>query len=229
MHKKIVISLLILVLAFSLCGCVKVTPAIITTTDTYTTTDTTTTTVVSEVTTTTTSILNSTITMTPESGINGTEVTITGTNFVEGVIDICIDGVMITTAEVNASGDFASTFEIFGYSYGTHIISAGNVATAFHIEPSLTISATSGHVGDTITLYGYGFNAHDLVTVKYDGVLIASGQMGADGSVANASFPIPSSDTFGNKTIRVTDGTNSLSVNFYVVSTGIMTTTQRTQ
>jgi hypothetical protein len=106
------------------------------------------------------------IELSPNWGVPGTEVTITGQDFDAGkYVDISYDGTIIATGRTDSSGDFTILFTIpEGYTgaYQVHAKVGAHVGydTAdanFTVKPGLTVSPEKGPVGTTVTVRGQGF------------------------------------------------------------------------
>ncbi|MHB8546427.1 MAG: hypothetical protein ACYDAJ_06640 [Nitrosotalea sp.] len=93
------------------------------------------------------------------------------------------------------------------------------------ISPTISISPTSGNVGETITVSGSGFVASHSVTIKYDGTTqTTTGTCTTDASgnlpsANNCAFTAPAS-TSGSHTVTTTDGTNTAS-DIFTVGAGV--------
>ncbi len=120
-----------------------------------------------------------TITRAPVSGAVGASVTITGSAFLPNVsAQVFYDGLQVGNATTSSIGGFKVIFAVPSSSRGSHNIWAvdgvNNASTTFTVTNSLTRAPTSGIVGTTITLTGYGYAASSLVTVKWDGMALAT-------------------------------------------------------
>lgn len=91
---------------------------------------------------------------------------------------------------------------------------SATVATA-----TMSLSATSGHVGDTVTISGSNFPANSTITATYDGAALSlSGTTTTTsaGSIpSGVTFNVPASVT-GSHTVRVTAGGQTGSASFAV-------------
>src|SRR5207253_2434477 len=76
---------------------------------------------------------------------------------------------------------------------------------------TITLSPTSGHVGDSVSISGSGFPASTSLSATYDGnSLTLGGTTSTDGSgsFSGATFTVPVS-TAGSHTVQVTAGARS--------------------
>ncbi len=107
------------------------------------------------------------ITLTPDHGVPGEEVTVRGYNFTaDEWVDIYyyLDGTRtwIDDVETDGGGDFRVTFEVPESYSGEHRVFAEDedridAHKYFTVEPGLTVSLEEGPVGTTVTVDGKGF------------------------------------------------------------------------
>jgi hypothetical protein len=106
------------------------------------------------------------IELSPEYGLPGTNVTVSGHGFAAGVlVDIYYDGTAeddrIDTLTTGGNGDFTIVITIPEGCQGHHEVSArGKYASAdtyFTVEPGLTMTPENGPVGTTVAVEGKGF------------------------------------------------------------------------
>jgi len=110
-------------------------------------------------------------TMTPSTGSTGILVTVTGTGWIPDIANL--GWIKFDTTTVYPDGDTDSdgklnplagwTFTVTTVAAGSHTVTVSDgthekTATFTVIAPSITLSATSGNVADTITITGSGFN-----------------------------------------------------------------------
>ena len=161
------------------------------------------------------------------SGYVGDTVTITGTGFAatSNINTHTYGGSSVTlspvTPQTSSSGGFTATFSVPASTAGAHTVSvtdaSSNTANAtFTVNPKiLTLSETTGHVGDSVTVTGNGFAASQTTTtlkVNFNGSLIAlnSGSTtDATGTLQTASFTVPADPAGSAYTVKITDGTNT--------------------
>ncbi len=146
-------------------------------------------------------VLAGSITVTPETGPAGTEVTITGYDFgnAEELI-IFYDSEMLTIFEgdryTNAGGMFANT-RIFipSSTAGVHALtvkgstSGHQAGRTFTVEPALVIKPSPGAASSTITVSGTGFGAGVNIDVTFNNISIYSGTTEYNGSFVSSLPP----------------------------------------
>jgi hypothetical protein len=118
-----------------------------------------------------------TITLDPTEGAPGTEVTVTGSGWIPGdtvFIHFAVAGNEVAQATVGDDGSFTATFTVpADAEIGEQLVIAGNLDVSrqtdapFRVpesteqpscpEPTVTLSASSGKAGDTITIQGKGW------------------------------------------------------------------------
>ena len=118
-----------------------------------------------------------TISRSPTSGTVGTSVTITGSSFqANRPVVVRYDGLQVTNATTSSTGGFVVVFAVPSSTRGVHVISASDgissATTTFTVTSSLSRSPTSGPVGTTITLTGYGFASSATLTITWDGTTL---------------------------------------------------------
>jgi len=165
-------------------------------------------------------------------GKKGDTVEVTGTGFGGEVgVDISLDGSVVGSGETNESGSFTASFEVPDIEKGSYELKVedddGNqctaaftvfIATKVTINP-VTTQASPGHVGTDITISGVGFEPNTDVIITYETTptVVATTTTDADGAFS-ATFKAPKSKS-GEHTITASDGTNSLTMTFYMEST----------
>lgn len=141
--------------------------------------------------------------LSPKSGLPGTEVSVYGYDFAEGIlVDIYYDGNPITTERTSSRGDFTIFFTVPECGKGHYqVLAAGKYAsvdTYFTVNPGLTVTPDDGPVGTTVAVKGMGF-AKDEEGIELRYYFNGSYETIERNIVANAkgswetSFQIPSS------------------------------------
>jgi hypothetical protein len=102
------------------------------------------------------------ITLSPKSGVPGTEVAISGRRFAEDAyVDIYYDETRVATGMTDIKGGFTITITIPESYKGTHNVRAGGgddtADAVFIVKQGLTVSPEKGPVGTTVTVKGQGF------------------------------------------------------------------------
>jgi hypothetical protein len=121
------------------------------------------------------------------------------------------------TVNANGSGAVTSSVTIPASDIGNHYViargrSSGKQAAAlFNTSPSAAINVSSGTVGTTVQVTGYGFSAGETVSVRYfvnstSSTLIGTGAASSNGT-ATISFAIPAS-VYGAHKIDVIGGSS---------------------
>jgi hypothetical protein len=173
--------------------------------------------------------------LSPASGEAGTDVTISGANFMLSYpIIFKFDGTVISpksgSINTDTNGSFSSVITIpASAAAGDHTINvtvgSDTLDATFTVtgtgepEPSgavLSIETSGTHIGASIGIGGAGFTPGAEVTFKYDSKVVDTVQAGADGKVQSI-FKAPASKA-GAHTITVTDGTHTATTKFTVES-----------
>jgi len=166
------------------------------------------------------------ITITPTAGTPDTTVTVTGTGFGASIpITIKYNGVPLTTnptaISTDATGIFSASFSVPACDIGTYQVEASDGtysdSAEFTVEIAVSLSPTSGNVGDQVIVSGTGFAASGTVTVNYADIQVATGSITATGTFS-VTFNAPSSAA-GSHTITATDGTSTVTSTFTMEST----------
>jgi hypothetical protein len=166
------------------------------------------------------------MTLNVTSGEVGDAITVTGANFAAGSnITLTIDGVAIPnmgTITADANGGFTVAFNIPTIAGGPHTLTVTDGTTSkssqFTVTARASLTPTSGNVGSAVTVSGDGFSASAMLTIKYNGEVVATGTLPPTGAFANATFTIPASPG-GARTVEVTDGINTVQLTFTMETT----------
>jgi hypothetical protein len=173
--------------------------------------------------------------LSPDSGKAGTDVVVSGANFMLSYpIIIKFDGTNITTKSgdtfTDTTGSFSSVIAIpADAAAGAHII---NVTVGSDtLDATFTVTGTGGpapggallsinysgnNVGASIGIGGSGFTPGAEVTLQYDTKVVDTVQADSKGIVMS-TFTAPPSKA-GEHTITVTDGTHTATIDFTVES-----------
>ena len=155
------------------------------------------------------------ITLSPSSGYVGSTVTVSGTGFNAGSVTIYFDTTAVGTATASTSGTFTNvTFTVPDSCQGSHTIKGSDATgvspnVTFTTSQKITLSPTSGAVGDEVTVSGTGFRASKPITITFDGDTVttspASVSTDSNGSFSNTTFTIPTcvNDTYE---VKASDG-----------------------
>ncbi|HEV2519298.1 MAG TPA: PKD domain-containing protein [Thermoplasmata archaeon] len=112
------------------------------------------------------------VSIVPTSGQVGTSVTATGTGFA-GTASVTMSwkpSGTLCSATSNAVGDVSCSFTVPIAFQGGHSVTGSDgtnaASTIFTVEPTLTVSPTSGPVGTVVSVSGSGYGASASVTVS---------------------------------------------------------------
>lgn len=147
----------------------------------------------------------------PSQGPQGQTVTVTGTGYTASSTPYILwQGTQITsTGSVNASGYLTAYFTVpasipralYTITVGTSAGDTSSNTATFLVTPVISLSASSGSVGDQITVYGTGYTASSYVTVHFDSVARLTTTSTTYGSISG-TLTIPSC-VRGSHTITV--------------------------
>jgi hypothetical protein len=172
-------------------------------------------------------IVEPTLAISTATGKVGDTITVTGTNFgASKTITLTVDDVAVITTPSSitsaANGGFTATFNIPTIAGGVHTLAVSDGTASksaqFTVTADADISPTSGNVGQAVTVSGDGFIAGATLTIKYDGVAVATGTLPSTGAFTNATFTVPAS-IGGSHNIDITDGTNTIQKTFTMETT----------
>jgi len=146
--------------------------------------------------------ITSVIGLSSSSGYVGDQITVAGTGFAANKsVTITFHNANVGTAETDANGSLTNaTFTVPDSYRGSHTVKALDASTyydtaTFTTNQSITLSPTSGAVGDEVTVSGTGFRASRLIAITFDGNTIttspASVSTDSNGSFSNAIFTVP--------------------------------------
>ncbi len=161
-----------------------------------------------------------TFTITPEIELDDSSGNVGDTIYVDGhgfrgsaTITIYYDGVSVGTDTTSSDGAFDNfALTIPDSTKGTHKVKAKDASgyspeVSFTVSPEITISSSSGAVGDTITITGTGFAASSDIIIYFGGdeVDITSGDDDTDSSGSfECTITIPDTSR-GSHTIKAED------------------------
>ena len=166
--------------------------------------------------------------LSPKKGAVGTEVQITGTGFgsdrnitVEYDTTDITDDIVSGDTTTSSLGKFTSTINVPESASGDHTItvsvSSRSLATArFTVEPKITISPTSGSIGDSVEVTGTGFVSGKAVTITFDSDKVGTVETDFYGSF-ETTFSVPEAAP-GSHDVKVEDGSNHTTVKFTITT-----------
>ena len=169
------------------------------------------------------------ITLSASSGNVGDTITVSGTGFYASAgITILFDSTSIGTTTATATGTFSSfSLTVPESTKGSHTVKAqetsattNNDTDTFTVSPKITISPTSGAVGDTVTISGTGFAASSSVTISFDAVSQTTTSTNSSGTFTATTFAVPSTSR-GSHTVKAQDASSNYATATFSVSTKI--------
>ena len=164
---------------------------------------------------------NQSLTINPQSGQVGSDVTITGSGFgAVKNITICFKGKKIATDPEtvisDSFGNIHATITVPPSVAGIYAVSVSDAISTssanFIIAAAITMDQTSGGSGTTIPISGSGFTGNTNITIKYDGNPIASTKTD-DTGYFSTDFIVPPGPA-GQHKVVVSDGMIPASTNF---------------
>jgi hypothetical protein len=182
------------------------------------------------------------LTLTPASGMPGTIVTVTGTDFdaVNNKTVYILFKNEYTHVSVDVTnGTFTTTFTVpsdaaagtasVTVQYGTWIYPPPGpeclVASASFVvlKCQITLSPSSGGIGDTVTVSGTGFDLSSNVTIYFDSATAGTATTDTSGNLADTTFTVPQAPR-GNHTIKVQDAKSNYATATFTVTQKITIT-----
>ncbi len=166
------------------------------------------------------------ITVTPASGVDGDQITISGTGFAPNSnITFYWDNasVSVDTITTNANGSFTNnTFIIPSCPRGSHTVKVRDILNNFAdttftiVGQKITITPATGASGTTVAVTGTGFSAKAPITIIYDTIQVATATTDISGTF-EATFIVPKSK-YGPHDITISDGTDTITQVFTMES-----------
>ncbi len=158
------------------------------------------------------------------SGVIGSSVTVHCTGFTAPGAGFTNNFFVYFDGDLVDSGDYQDTDTSFTASFNVPSVARGNpyskievvteneaeeeqdsVSANFEIIPEITLSPTSGYVGDSIKISGKGFAASDTISFYFDDTATGpTTKASSSGTFSNVNFPIPAS-TKGTHTLEGKD------------------------
>jgi len=174
-------------------------------------------------------------TLSVTSGPPGTVVTVTGTGFTPSrTFTVYFGSLQMVSGTTNTGGDMTASITVPTYPRGIYNITVTTNAPdnsntqQFTITPYITLSTSSGGVGDQITVSGNGFSTSNSVSISFDSTSQLTATTNANG-IFSSVITIPTSSR-GNHTITAYDVATALpaSATFTTVSKLTVTPTSTT-
>jgi hypothetical protein len=160
------------------------------------------------------------LSVSPDSGVVGDEVTVSGKGFAvaENSIVVTYDGTNVQTGiTAGNTGSWETTFSLPLSAKGSHTVDASGQTTQASDVPALTVtinpeisaSPSSGNVGTLVNISGTGFGKSEgSIQVSYDGTGVSTGISADTKGSWNTSFTVPNS-TKGGHTIDASGASTS--------------------
>jgi hypothetical protein len=162
----------------------------------------------------------------------GTEVEIKGVGY-DAREDITIkydttnitDDIVSGDEKTDSSGEFTCTVVIPESTAGDNNITVEDESNnegkaVFTVEPALTISPTSGKVGDEVTVSGTGFGKSKDVTITFGNTDVATDETTSNKGSFEATFNVPSVGP-GTYDVTAEDGSNNEASAEFRITTNI--------
>ena len=165
------------------------------------------------------------ISIDPDRGAVGTNVTVTGNGFpsiTDDPVTIAFNGMTVATNPetviIGVNGSFGVTFVIPSGtgSAGTITVSDrfSTLSTPFNSAANISVNPLSGHVGTEITATGIGFKSAAVIKISYDSTEVGTITADADGKFSTTFLALPSAT--GTHQITITDKVSTLQSVFSV-------------
>ena len=165
------------------------------------------------------------ISIDPDHGAVGTNVTVTGNGFrsiTDNPITITYNEIAVTTSPeivtVGVNGNFGATFKIPSGtgSAGTITVSDrfDKLTINFNSTATINVNPLSGNIGTEITASGIGFRSKAVIKISYDNIEVGTTTADADGKFTT-TFKALASAT-GTHQITITDQVSTLKSAFSV-------------
>jgi hypothetical protein len=161
-------------------------------------------------------------------GAVGTMVTVEGRGFYAGgTIDLYYyrDGSRVSVGDEVAgdTGEFAYTFSIPNSTAGRHEIKVEDVLdnsaeANFEVIPAITVSPSSGAIGDELMVRGAGFSGDSEVTIYFNNIMMAEESANKYGSF-EVAFSVPTLQS-GTYDIEAEDAEDSKAGLAFTVAAG---------
>ncbi len=132
------------------------------------------------------------------SGPPGTVVTITGSGFSAASFTVTFGGIQVVPSTTISGGAISAVFAVpllprTSTPYNVTVTATGDTVNTptFTITPKISLSKSSGVVGDDIHVSGNGFLANTTITISFDSVGITSTSSDSSGTFSNVDLTIP--------------------------------------
>jgi len=166
------------------------------------------------------------IAATPSTGTVGSVVTVTGTEFTNGVTTFLVTfgTSSFTSSGSVTAGSLITSFSVPPVSRGSYFITVndGTVSAItlypFIVTPRITvIDPILGTVGTTVTVSGNGFQANSSVEIFFDDISRGTTTASATGVIPSFTFDVPAS-TKGTHTVKGVDSVGPSATRSFTVT-----------
>ena len=161
------------------------------------------------------------ITISPESGVAGDTITVSGTGFGEKVdFSVFFGNDEVTSDDTDRYGSFEVTFAAPAKEPGSYDVEAededyNSDKEKFTIAATtLSLSPVTGYVGGEVTVSGTGFRASQSISITFDNEQVKTASTDASGQIST-SFTVPVRIA-GTYKVKITDGTNIVEADFTI-------------
>ena len=161
------------------------------------------------------------ITISPESGVAGDTITVTGTGFAESDdFDVFFDNNVAVSDETDSDGSFEVTFPAPAKAAGSYDIEVeddennSDTATFTIGATSVSLIPTTGNVGSEVAVGGTGFRASQSISITFDNEQVKTASTDASGQFST-TFTVPVRIA-GTYEVKITDGTNIVEDDFTI-------------
>lgn len=174
--------------------------------------------------------ITSSMSISPETGPVGSQVTVTGVGYpTNATMEVWFDSARVTTSpaslRTDANGGFSATFAAPESARGTHTVKAVAGTTSltknFNTTASVAADPTSGAVGSSVKVSGKGYAAGATIVLTYDGYAAATSPATVQASNLgsfSATIVLPASAR-GPHNIDASDGTASMRASVSITPT----------
>ncbi len=157
-----------------------------------------------------------TISVKPDTGKVGTQITVKGENFDrEGEVILTFGGTEVAALRTDKMGSVSATFEVAPMPGGSYVIASRPASTevVFNMLPGISIGPETGPVGTEIEVKGSGFAPGQRIEVFFDGERKLTADSDEGGSfvtglvvhrVASGKHSVTTSPASGDATFKVT-------------------------
>ncbi len=170
------------------------------------------------------------ISLSSYNGPVGTSVTVNGLGFTpDRAYTVTFGTITVATGYCDGTGAFITVFSVPTKARGQYAVTATTSAgdacnsTNFTIRSKVTLSASSGSVGDAVTVDGTGFKASSSVTIYFDDTSVGSATTDADGSFSDATFTVPER-LAGTYNVKGEDADDDSPTTIFTISANIIIT-----